>query len=61
MNPGNLRNEDQVREVVKAAKERDIPIRIGVNFGSPASGGRHRQDAGFLAPHGLGEQAPQSR
>ena len=40
LNPGNLRNEDQVREVVKAAKERDIPIRIGVNFGSlPPVGG----------------------
>ncbi len=40
LNPGNLRNEDQVREVVQAAKERDIPIRIGVNFGSlPPVGG----------------------
>ena len=40
LNPGNLRNEDQVREVVKVAKERDIPIRIGVNFGSlPPVGG----------------------
>jgi (E)-4-hydroxy-3-methylbut-2-enyl-diphosphate synthase len=40
LNPGNLRNEDQVREVVRAAKERDIPIRIGVNFGSlPPVGG----------------------
>jgi len=40
LNPGNLRNEDQVREVVKVAKECDIPIRIGVNFGSlPPVGG----------------------
>ena len=40
LNPGNLRNEDQVREVVRAAKDRDIPIRIGVNFGSlPPVGG----------------------
>ncbi len=40
LNPGNLRNEDQVKEVVKVAKERDIPIRIGVNFGSlPPVGG----------------------
>ncbi len=40
LNPGNLRNEGQVREVVKVAKERDIPIRIGVNFGSlPPVGG----------------------
>ena len=40
LNPGNLRNEDQVREVVASAKERNIPIRIGVNFGSlPPVGG----------------------
>ena len=40
LNPGNLRNEDQVRQVVRAAKERSIPIRIGVNFGSlPPVGG----------------------
>ena len=26
LNPGNLRNEDQVRQVVQAAKERNIPI-----------------------------------
>ena len=40
LNPGNLRNEDQVRTVVRAAKERGIPIRIGVNFGSlPPVGG----------------------
>ena len=40
LNPGNLRNEEQVKEVVLVAKERDIPIRIGVNFGSlPPVGG----------------------
>ena len=40
LNPGNLRDEDQVRQVVQAAKERHIPIRIGVNFGSlPPVGG----------------------
>ena len=40
LNPGNLRNEDQVREVVLAAKQQDVPIRIGVNFGSlPPVGG----------------------
>ena len=40
LNPGNLRDEDQVRQVVRAAKERGIPIRIGVNFGSlPPVGG----------------------
>ncbi len=40
LNPGNLRDESQVRQVVSAAKERNIPIRIGVNFGSlPPVGG----------------------
>ena len=40
LNPGNLRDEEQVREVVRAAKARRIPIRIGVNFGSlPPVGG----------------------
>ena len=40
LNPGNLRNEDQVREVVREAQSRNIPIRIGVNFGSlPPVGG----------------------
>ncbi len=40
LNPGNLRNEAQVKEVARAAKARNIPIRIGVNFGSlPPVGG----------------------
>ena len=40
LNPGNLRDEDQVRQVIQAAKARGIPIRIGVNFGSlPPVGG----------------------
>jgi (E)-4-hydroxy-3-methylbut-2-enyl-diphosphate synthase len=34
LNPGNIRKHEDVQEVVKAAKERGIPIRIGVNFGS---------------------------
>ncbi|MSQ11761.1 MAG: flavodoxin-dependent (E)-4-hydroxy-3-methylbut-2-enyl-diphosphate synthase [Dehalococcoidia bacterium] len=34
LNPGNLRDREQVRQVVRLAKERQIPIRIGVNFGS---------------------------
>jgi len=33
-NPGNIRNTERVREVVDRAKERRIPIRIGVNVGS---------------------------
>ncbi len=34
LNPGNIGSQDRVREVVKAARERNVPIRIGVNAGS---------------------------
>ena len=34
LNPGNIRKHEDVVEVVEKAKERMIPIRIGVNFGS---------------------------
>lgn len=34
LNPGNIGNTEKVRAVVEAAKERNIPIRIGVNAGS---------------------------
>lgn len=34
LNPGNIENKNHVREVVLAAKEKNIPIRIGVNAGS---------------------------
>lgn len=34
INPGNIGSEDRVRKVVEKAKERSIPIRVGVNSGS---------------------------
>jgi (E)-4-hydroxy-3-methylbut-2-enyl-diphosphate synthase len=34
INPGNIGREDRVRAVVEKARERNIPIRIGVNAGS---------------------------
>jgi 1-hydroxy-2-methyl-2-(E)-butenyl 4-diphosphate synthase len=34
INPGNIGREDRVRAVVSAARDRNIPIRIGVNAGS---------------------------
>ena len=34
INPGNIGGRDKLREVVFAAKERQIPIRVGVNSGS---------------------------
>lgn len=34
INPGNIGNEEKVKAVVEACKEKNIPIRIGVNGGS---------------------------
>ena len=34
INPGNIGGRDKVKAVVTAAKERNIPIRVGVNSGS---------------------------
>ncbi|MBI2598741.1 flavodoxin-dependent (E)-4-hydroxy-3-methylbut-2-enyl-diphosphate synthase [Candidatus Curtissbacteria bacterium] len=34
INPGNIGGIDRVREVVKVCKEKNIPMRIGVNMGS---------------------------
>lgn len=44
INPGNIGSKDKVREVVRAAGERGVPIRIGVNSGS--------LDKDLLARHG---------
>ena len=34
LNPGNIRNPDHIKAVAREAKDRDVPIRIGVNGGS---------------------------
>ncbi len=34
INPGNIGSDDKVREVVDCARDRGIPLRIGVNAGS---------------------------
>lgn len=34
INPGNIGGGDKLAEVVRAAKERSVPIRVGVNSGS---------------------------
>ncbi|MCL5992000.1 MAG: flavodoxin-dependent (E)-4-hydroxy-3-methylbut-2-enyl-diphosphate synthase, partial [Bacteroidetes bacterium] len=34
INPGNIGSKDRIKQVLSAAKERGIPIRIGVNSGS---------------------------
>ena len=34
LNPGNISDHDQIATVVRAAREREVPIRVGVNAGS---------------------------
>jgi len=34
LNPGNIGNKEKIARVVAAAKDREVPIRIGVNSGS---------------------------
>jgi len=33
-NPGNISDKNKIKEIVKACKERNLPVRIGVNCGS---------------------------
>jgi len=33
-NPGNINDKNKIKEIVKASKERSLPVRIGVNCGS---------------------------
>ena len=34
LNPGNIRDEEQIRTIVREAQARKVPIRVGVNAGS---------------------------
>ena len=61
LNPGNIRDREKVEAVVFEAKARQVPIRIGVNFGSlPPVGGigvtrglsRHRDGVNMLPKAG---------
>lgn len=54
LNPGNIRNEAKIRDIVRAAKERSVPIRIGVNAGSLDPDIRERYG---LTPRALIESA----
>ena len=46
LNPGNIGSRDKVQAVVRAAKEKKVPIRVGVNLGSLERGLRDELDAG---------------
>ena len=55
LNPGNIGGSDRVKKVVDAAKERGIPIRIGVNSGSLE---KHiLEKYGGVTPEGMVESA----
>ena len=61
LNPGNIRDREKVEAIVLEAKARQVPIRIGVNFGSlPPVGGigvtrglsRHKDGVNMLPKAG---------
>jgi len=45
LNPGNIYKREQVAEIVKVAKKRKTPIRVGVNSGSVPKGNNSLVDA----------------
>ncbi len=48
LNPGNIGSRDRVQAVARAAKEKKVPIRIGVNLGSLEKPIREELDAGKI-------------
>lgn len=55
INPGNIGDESKVVEVVKAAKERGIPLRVGANSGSLPKDLEHLPKSQALAESALRE------
>ncbi len=45
LNPGNIENEDKIKEIVNLCKEKHIPIRIGINGGSLNKKYEHSEEA----------------
>ena len=45
LNPGNIENEEKIKEIVTLCKERNIPIRIGINAGSLNKKYEHSEEA----------------
>lgn len=48
LNPGNIGSRDRVQAVARAAKEKKVPIRIGVNLGSLEKPLREELDVGKI-------------
>ncbi|MDR4508433.1 MAG: flavodoxin-dependent (E)-4-hydroxy-3-methylbut-2-enyl-diphosphate synthase [Candidatus Brocadiaceae bacterium] len=44
INPGNMKDKKKLEEVVTAAKDKGVPIRIGVNSGSVRGEGEEHED-----------------
>ena len=44
INPGYMKKKDKLEEIVHLAKDKGIPIRIGVNSGSIRSNNGHKED-----------------
>ncbi len=56
LNPGNISDPEKVTTIVKAARERTVPIRIGVNAGSlPKSGNPKLTTAQQMVEAALGQ------
>ncbi len=55
INPGNIGSVDRIKAVIDAAKEREVPIRVGVNSGSLEK--EFLQKYGGVTAHGLAESA----
>ncbi|MFA5089891.1 MAG: flavodoxin-dependent (E)-4-hydroxy-3-methylbut-2-enyl-diphosphate synthase [Candidatus Omnitrophota bacterium] len=49
LNPGNIYEKNQIREISFAARINRIPIRVGVNSGSLIKGGGRRLKAGTIS------------
>lgn len=58
LNPGNIRGRKRVEQVARAAGERGVPIRVGVNVGSLPPPLRAKVEAGELSlPEAMGRAA----
>lgn len=55
LNPGNIRNKEKTRKIVEVAKDRGVPIRIGINAGSLDK--RFLERDGWPSPQGMVDSA----
>jgi len=58
LNPGNIRNPEHIKAVAREAKDRNVPIRIGVNGGS-LDPRLYEKYGGKITPEAMVESAEQ--